>query len=61
MISPITALATAVHGTKDSVMDARGADDGLGVDKSGQGSSSGEAIRRAHDTAGTTSHQEVES
>jgi len=40
----------AVNGTKDIVMDACGVDDGLGVAQSGQGSSSGEAIRRAHDT-----------
>ena len=33
----------------------------LGVAQSGQGSSSGEAIRHAHYTAGATSHQEVES
>jgi len=51
----------AVKGTKDIVMDARGMDEGLGVAQGGQGSSSGEAIRCAHDRAGATSHHEVES
>ena len=51
----------AVKGTKDIVMDARGTDDGLGVARGDQGSSSGEAIRRTHDRAGATSHYEVES
>ena len=51
---------TRNHAVK-STKDTRGTDDSLGVAQGGQGSSSGKAIRRAHDRASATSHHKVES